>query len=101
MARVLSLEPHALFAKLEAELIHHEGCPPAMPKSDKQVDIRSASFRVLHDTPGHTTYGVWINGGKCGDLTIRQEEVVGFEEMMRRGGFTWTVGAAGFLETRD
>jgi DNA-binding XRE family transcriptional regulator len=25
MARVLSLEPRALFAKLEAELIHHEG----------------------------------------------------------------------------
>lgn len=72
-----------------------------MPKSEKQVEIRSASYRVLDETPGHVRYGVWINGGKCGDLTVRQEEVAGFEGMMRRGGFVWTVGAAGFLETKD
>lgn len=53
----------------------------------KQIDLRSASFRVLHDTPGHATYGVWVNGGKCGDLTVRQEERVAFEIMMERGGF--------------
>jgi hypothetical protein len=50
-------------------------------------DIRSASFRILYITPAHITYGVWINGGKCGDLTVRQEEHVSFEIMMRRGGF--------------
>ena len=58
-----------------------------MPMPDKQVDIRSASFRVLHETPGHVTYGVWINGGKCGDLVVRQEERIGFQEMMERAGF--------------
>lgn len=56
-------------------------------KIDKQVDIRSASYRILDDTPGHVRYGVWVNGGKCGDLTLRQEERVAFEEMMRRAGF--------------
>ena len=54
---------------------------------DKQVDIRSASYRILDDTPGHVRYGVWVNGGKCGDLTLRQEERVAFEEMMDRAGF--------------
>ena len=53
----------------------------------KQVDIRSASYRVLDDTPGHVRYGVWVNGGKCGDLTLRQEEHVAFEEMRDRAGF--------------
>ena len=53
----------------------------------KQVDIRSASYRVLDDTPGHVRYGVWVNGGKCGDLVVRQEERVGFMEMMGRAGF--------------
>jgi hypothetical protein len=61
--------------------------------STKQVDIRSASYRVLDETPGHVRYGVWINGGKCGDLTVGQSERVGFEEMMARGGFVWTTGA--------
>lgn len=61
----------------------------------KQVDIRSASYRVLHDTPGHATYGVWINGGKCGDLTVRQEERIGFEAMMARAGFLLSGFAAG------
>ena len=54
---------------------------------DKQIDIRSASFRAVHSTPGHVTYGVWVNGGKCGDLVVRQEERVAFEQMMQRGGF--------------
>lgn len=53
----------------------------------RQIDIRSASFRVVSDTPGHATYGVWVNGGKCGDLTVRQEERVAFELMMERAGF--------------
>ena len=57
--------------------------------SEKQVDIRTASYRVLDDTPGHVTYGVWVNGGKCGDLTVRQEERAAFQIMMERGGFTY------------
>jgi len=56
-------------------------------KTDKQVDIRTASFRVMHETPGHVTYGVWANGAKCGDLVVRQEERVAFQAMMERGGF--------------
>jgi hypothetical protein len=59
-----------------------------MTPTDAQIDIRTASFRILHDTPGHATYGVWVNGGKCGDLTVRQTERVAFEEMMRRGGWS-------------
>jgi len=55
--------------------------------TDAQIDIRTASFRVLHDTPGHATYGVWINGAKCGDLTVRQSERAALEIMMTRGGF--------------
>lgn len=62
----------------------------AARKAAKQVDIRTASFRVMHDTPGHATYGVWVNGGKCGDLTVRQEERVAFEEMMLRAGFLFS-----------
>lgn len=54
--------------------------------SEKQVDIRG-SFRILDETPGHVTYGVWANGGKCGNLVVRQEERVAFQIMMDRGGF--------------
>ena len=54
---------------------------------DKQVDIRSASFRVLYSTSMHVTYGVWINGASCGDLIVMQEERIAFQEMMGRGGF--------------
>lgn len=53
-----------------------------------QIDIKSASFRVLRESPAHVVYGVWINGGKCGDLTVRVEEVAAFDAMMRRGGFS-------------
>lgn len=67
-------------------------------KSERQVDIRSASYRILDDTPGHVRYGVWINGGKCGDLTVRQEERAGFDAMMDRAGFRF-IGA--FPETLD
>jgi hypothetical protein len=52
-----------------------------------QIDIKTASYRVLHTTPGHITYGVWINGGKCGDLVVRVDEQIAFEQMMGRGGF--------------
>ena len=55
---------------------------------DKAEDIRTSSFRVLHETPGHCTYGVWINGAKCGDLTVRVSEHIAFEAMLLRGGFT-------------
>ena len=54
---------------------------------EKQEGIRTASYRPLRETPGHTTYGVWINGGKCGDLTVRNSERVGFEAMMKQAGF--------------
>jgi hypothetical protein len=50
-------------------------------------DIVTSSFRRMSETPGHVTYGVWVNGGKCGDLVVRQSEASAFEMMMRRGGF--------------
>jgi hypothetical protein len=53
----------------------------------KQVEIRSASFRLLHRTPGHATYGVWINGGKCGNLVVRLEEEHGLCSLLSLGGF--------------
>lgn len=55
--------------------------------TERQVDILTATFRILHETPGHCTYGVWINGGKCGDLTVRVSERVAFETLMKNGGF--------------
>ena len=58
--------------------------------SDKQIDIRTASFRAVHATPGHVTYGVWVNGGKCGDLVVRVNECTAFEIMLRRAGFEQT-----------
>jgi hypothetical protein len=58
-----------------------------MTTTQAQIDIRSASFRVLQNTSAHVTFGIWINGGKCGNLTVRQEEYVGFQTMMRRAGF--------------
>ena len=56
--------------------------------SEKQVEVRG-SYRILHETPGHTTYGVWINGGKSGDLTVRREEHAGFTALMSRAGFKY------------
>lgn len=53
----------------------------------KQVDIKTSSFRIVHETPGHVTYGIWINGGKAGDLTVRQNERVAFTHMLTRAGF--------------
>jgi hypothetical protein len=58
----------------------------------RQEDIRRATFRVLHETPGHVTFGVWVNGGKCGDLTVRQTERVAFAQMMIVGGFALMTG---------
>lgn len=51
--------------------------------------IRTASFRIVRSTPGHATYGVWVNGGKSGDLVVRQDEREAFEVMMQHGGFTF------------
>lgn len=56
-----------------------------MPET--HADIRSASFRIVHASPGHITYGVWINGAKCGDLVVRLAERLGFEIMMENAGF--------------
>lgn len=53
----------------------------------KQIDIKRATYRIVHETPAHITYGVWANGGKCGDLTVRQEEKVAFETLLNQGGF--------------
>lgn len=53
----------------------------------KQVDAKTATFRLMHVSPGHVVYGVWINGGKCGELTVRAEERMAFQGMMARGGF--------------
>lgn len=53
----------------------------------KQIDIEG-SFRILRATPGHITYGIWINHGKAGDLTVRREEYVEFERRMENAGFT-------------
>jgi hypothetical protein len=50
----------------------------------QQVDIRRASFRTIHHTPGHVTFGVWVNGGKCGDLVVRVEEEVAFVRLLER-----------------
>lgn len=63
--------------------------------SEKQVDVRG-SFRVLQETPGHLTYGVWVNGGKSGDLVVRQEERVAFQTMMERAGFELRPDIGGF-----
>lgn len=54
--------------------------------------IRTASFRVIRSTPGHATYGVWVNGGKCGDLVVRHGEREAFEVMMQHGGFAFVEG---------
>lgn len=55
--------------------------------------IRTASFRLVRSTPGHAAYGVWVNGGKCGDLVVRQDEREAFEVMMQHGGFAFVEGA--------
>lgn len=54
----------------------------------QQVDIRRATYRVMHQGPGHTTYGFWVNGGKAGELTVRNEEVVGFQQLISHWTFT-------------
>lgn len=61
----------------------------------KQVDIRG-SFRVLHESPGHVSYGVWVNGGRSGNLVVRQEERVAFVIMMKRAGFELYPDIGGF-----
>lgn len=51
---------------------------------EKQVDIKRATFREVRRSPGHIDFGVWINGGKAGELTVRTNEEVAFRELMRR-----------------
>jgi hypothetical protein len=46
-----------------------------MAEPVRQVDIRT-SWREVSRTPGHVTFGVWVNGGKAGDLCVRLEEEV-------------------------
>lgn len=61
---------------------------------EKQAAIETASFRVLHSSPGHVTYGVWVNGGKCGELVVRVSEHVAFEQRMKIAGFRENAGAS-------
>lgn len=63
-----------------------------MSSTEKQIDVARATFRVMHETPGHFTYGFWVNGGKCGELTVRADERIAFEQMMQRGGFVFRGG---------
>ncbi len=55
--------------------------PASVLEVGKQVEIRT-SYRLTHATPGHQTYGVWVNGGKAGDLTVRNEESVAFVALL-------------------
>lgn len=57
-------------------------------------EFKSASFHKLHQSPGHATYGVWINGGKSGDLVVTIEEADPFERMMKRAGFVQNTPSA-------
>lgn len=63
-----------------------------MQKAHRNM-IQSSSFRLMRSTPGHATYGVWVNGGKCGDLVVRQDEREAFEAMMQQGGFAFLEAA--------
>lgn len=53
----------------------------------KNISIQKASFHLLYDTPGHSTFGIWVNGGKCGDLTVRREEATALRERLLLAGF--------------
>lgn len=53
----------------------------------KQIDIRRATFRVVHESPSHLTYGIWINGAKSGELVVRQEEKLALANRLRIAGF--------------
>lgn len=50
----------------------------------------TATFRIMHESPGHVTYGFWLNGGKCGDLIVRVAERDFFVKLMERGGWRLT-----------
>ena len=56
--------------------------------ASRNLDIRTSSFRVVHKTPSHTTFGIWINGAKSGDLVARNEEADALRLKLKRGGFT-------------
>lgn len=58
--------------------------------TEKQIDITRATFRMLKISPGHVTYGIWINGGKSGELVVSVSEVHALETMLLRGGFAAT-----------
>ena len=51
------------------------------------VIVTRITYRLLRDTPGHATFGIWINGAKSGDLTVRQNERASFERWMQWAGF--------------
>ena len=36
-------------------------------------------------TPGHCAVAVFVNGALTGELTLRQEEIVGFQQIMSLG----------------
>lgn len=53
--------------------------------------IKTATFRVVHESPGHITYVFWVNGAKCGDLVVGVDQRYEFESMMLTGGWDLTV----------
>ena len=42
-------------------------------------------FDYRNATPGHCDVAVFVNGGLAGILRLRQEEIVGFEQIVRAG----------------
>ena len=38
-----------------------------------------------HPTPIHCNVVVFINGANCGQLVLRQEEIVGFQQILSTG----------------
>lgn len=52
-----------------------------------QEDIKTASHRVVNRTPGHVTFGVWVDGGKAGDLVVGVEHEIAMRHLLTSGGF--------------
>jgi len=56
----------------------------------EQIEIKRATYRCTHASPGHLTFGVWINGGKSGELVVGLSEERAFHQMMERAGISYT-----------
>lgn len=51
------------------------------------MSITKATFRVVARPYGSTVFEVRINDAKCGELSVRNEEVADFRSMLAEGGF--------------